>query len=111
MKQNGIKIITHVYRSGAYVYSKIRDKNIQHVLIMSHAYLGLMSLDSLPNLCTQQPAVIDTNLWTPKENYSDAKGLKIELIPLEKVQNEKARKIMQKEADRFAEQFIARDIY
>ncbi|MCX7972694.1 MAG: hypothetical protein N2657_05740 [bacterium] len=88
------------------MYSKIRDKNVQYVLIMSHAYLGPMSLDSLPNVCTTEPAVIDTNLWTPKENYSDAKGLKIKLIPLEKVQNEKVRKIMRKEADTLAEQFI-----
>lgn len=163
LKFNSIKIITLPYGSDSYMYSRIRSKIMQNAILISYPEIakyekeiekrvfwwskysdvvvtGLMSIDGFPrwDICIPQICIIDTDLWKPKQNYSDAdgknevvkilhspnhrglkgteflikaveelknEGLKVKLILMEKVQNEKVKEMMQ-EVDILAEQFI-----
>ncbi|PHR58527.1 MAG: aminotransferase [Arcobacter sp.] len=99
-KLNGIKVIVLPYGSDAYMYSKINDKSLQHVLLESYpdaarnekiienkvffwskytdcTFNAYMGIDGMPrwDIPLFSFIQIDTNLWNKKKLYSTYNGL------------------------------------
>ncbi len=98
-KLNGIKTILLPYGADAYMYSRIRDKSLQNVLLINYPNAarnekhieekvffwsryadftasGFMGMDGMPRWDTtiHQHIQINTREWTQKNNYSKSDG-------------------------------------